>query len=124
MLRNYGQLIARLFGNLRDGSAEIPFVEFLQIIGNGILLMLVILLMLAIIAGVFWFPIKGYGCFTTETKNALNKLLVSDDADDKVIKNMQHSLAFKKTVYFILLFVIYLPVCIPSILYLLSLLFH
>lgn len=124
MLKNYGELIAKLIGNLREGSTDVSFLDCLKIMGNGILLMAIIVLMLAIIVGLFWFPVNGYGFFVGKTKDALNKLLIDDAADQNAINNMKKVFAAKKIVFFLVLFVIYIPVCIPAILYLLSLLIH
>lgn len=124
MLKNYGELLVKLIGNLREGSTDVSFLDCLKIMGNGILLMAIIVLMLAIIFGLFWFPVNGYGFFVGKTKDALNKLLIDDAADQNAINNMKKVFATKKIIFFLALFVIYIPICIPAILYLLSLLIH
>lgn len=124
MLRNYGELILRLIENLKSGTADVSFMECLQIMGNGIFLASVILIMLAIVAGLFWFPGKGYNLITSGPKDVLNRLLTADEADENAITKAKHSLTFRRGAYFIILTVIYLPVCIPAVLYMLSMLIH
>lgn len=124
MLKNYGELLAKLLGNLKNGSADVSFMECLQIMGNGILLMAVVLLMLAIIVGLFWFPIKGYNCFTGTIKATLYRMLMEDETNETAIAQYKKSLVFRKSAFFVILTVFYVPVCIPTVLYLLSLLIH
>lgn len=127
MLKKYGELIGKLLDNLFNGSTEVSLTECLKIMGSGILLMLILLLLVTIVVGVVFFPTKVYGFMVKSVKQKLNTAIAENliDADGNPVKDaLYKSLLFRRVIFFILFVVIYLPVSIPAVLYLVSLLIH
>lgn len=122
MLKSYGDLISKLLENVLNGKTEVSLLECLKIAGNGIVLMLILAVLILVVAGIFLFPTKTYTAFVGKTKDALNSLLMEENPDDVQIAKMRRSMVLKRIVFAGGFFIFYIPVCIPMVLYLISLL--
>ena len=124
MLKNYGELLAKLLENLFDGTSDVSLIECFKIMGNGVFLMLILLILLLIISGIFLFPTKIYGVMVRNVKRDFNNALINEDPDEKILSGLKTALLFRRVVFFLLFVVFYIPICIPAVLYLISLLIY
>lgn len=122
MLKKYGELIARLLENLTDGKGDVTLLECLRIAGNGILLMVVLLLFLGVFSGAFVLPTKVYKALMKPLNIKLGNLLKKEDSSEELIESIRKAVIFRKVAFWLLFVVVYIPVAIPMALYLISLL--
>ena len=123
MLKTYGELIEKLLKNITNGDADVSLIECLQIAGNGILLMIILLLLISVLSGVFVLPTKAYHGFLKQNILQLEQLINEPDYDNALADKISKAIKIKRIAYWLFFVVIYLPVCIPVVLYLFSLIF-
>ena len=127
MLQNYKNLIQDLFNNVfHNGNTNISFEQYLSIIGMSLLLMLALIAFIVLIIGTIYLPFFVYRKYTTKEVNLLNELTnklstekLSNERDN--IRNQIYNTEKKKTkksfIYVLVLIVFYLPIVIPTVLY-------
>lgn len=124
MLKQYGNLIGDLLKNLFNGKTEVSLFECMKIAGSGVLLMLILVVLLAVISGLFYLPRKGYFAFTEKARTLANNLILAENADETCLKEAIKELNIRRFIFWLGFAVFYVPVCIPTILYIISLLFY
>lgn len=126
MLQNYKNLIQELFDNVfHNGNTNISFGQYISIIGMSLLLMLALVLFVGMVVGMFYLPYLGYKKFLLKETNLENeKVLSLDNKTKKEKKEIKKQISeiekrkIKKTfVYVLILVTVYLPIVIPTVLY-------
>ncbi len=125
MIKNYISFIENVFKNITTGSAgDVTFLDYIKAIGFGIGTMLMILVIIGLIAAMFWIPIKGRKAVIKDQLDELKKL--GAEYTDKSINykafmarsSKINKVILKKTAIFIgCLIVFYLPFVIPTVLF-------
>lgn len=121
MFQNYLQLLTDLLHKICQGSnGEVTFMNYLQAVGMGILLLLIVAVIIVGILALFFIPYKGYGLFL---KNINQKLdAATKDSDSSVILSLEKIKRRKQLIFWIFFIIVYVPVAIPTVLYIVYLL--
>ena len=122
MLKQYGNLIGELLKNVFNGKTEVSLLECVKIAGSGVLLMVILVVLLAVISGVFYLPRKGYFTFTKKARTLANDLICSGNANETCLKEALIALNIRRFIFWLGFVVLYIPICIPTVLYIISLL--
>lgn len=121
MFQSYLQLLRDLFEKVfHHAGGEVTFLDYLQAVGMGILLLLIVAVIIAGIIGLFFFPYKGYGFFVKNINQKLSDA-VENGSHEEI--TLLEKLKRKRSIfYWTCLVVIYVPFAIPTVLYIIYLL--
>ena len=121
MFQNYLQLLNDLLHNICQGSnGEVAFVNYLQAVGMGILLLLIAAAFIVGILALLFVPYKGYGLFLKNINLKLDD--AAKDSDSSVILSLEKVKRRKQFAFWIFFIIVYVPVAIPTVLYVIYLL--
>lgn len=121
MFQSYLQLLRDLFEKVFDhAGGVVTFLDYLQAVGMGILLLLIIVVIIAGIIGLFFFPYKGYGFFVKNINQKLSDAV--ENGSHEEITLLENSKRKRSIFYWTCLVVIYVPFAIPTVLYIIYLL--
>lgn len=121
MFQSYFHLIKELFEKVfHSNGGEVTFLDYLSAVGMGILLLLIVIAIIAGIAGLFFFPYKGYGFFVKNIDSKLSAALENAKYDE--IMSLEKTRKKRQILYWFLLIVLYIPFAIPTVLYIVYLL--
>lgn len=121
MFQNYLQLLNDLLHKIcQGGNGEVTFMNYLQAVGMGILLLLIVAAIIVGILALLFIPYRGYGLFL---KNINQKLdAATKDSDSSVILSLEKVKRRKQFAFWIFFIIVYVPVAIPTVLYVIYLL--
>ena len=121
MFQSYLQLLRDLFEKVFDhAGGVVTFLDYLQAVGMGILLLLIVAVIIAGIIGLFFFPYKGYGFFVKNINQKLSDA-VENGSHEEI--TLLEKLKRKRSIfYWTCLVIIYVPFAIPTVLYIIYLL--
>lgn len=116
MFQSYLQLVKDLFNKVFSGNqGDVTFLNYMQVVGMGILLLLMMVVIIAGIIGLFFVPYKGYGVWVKNNDAKIQELLDNNQFDQFNILSKKRK---KKSILFWLCFiVVYVPFAIPTVLY-------
>lgn len=122
MFQSYLQLLRDLFSKVfHHAGGEVTFLDYLQAVGMGILLLLIAVVIIAGIVGLFFFPYKGYGFFVKNINQKLSDAVKNGSYYDE-ITSLEKSKRKRSIFYLTCLVVVYIPFVIPTVLYIIYLL--
>ena len=118
----YKDLIEKLFSAVFERSGEVvSFLDFLSVIGFSLLLVLAFLLILAIMGGAFGGPFFAYRKCFLGLKSAISSF--DENSSLEEFQTIKRKLRIRQILYWFVFAFFYLPIAIPSVLYVLSLIF-
>lgn len=121
MFQNYLQLLKDLLHKIcQGGNGEVTFVNYLQAVGMGILLLLIFAAIIVGILALLFVPYKGYGLFLKNINLKLDD--AAKDSDSSVILSLEKVKRRKQFAFWIFFTIVYVPVAIPTVLYVIYLL--
>ena len=89
MFQSYLQLLRDLFEKVFDhAGGVVTFLDYLQAVGMGILLLLIIVVIIAGIIGLFFFPYKGYGFFVKNINQKLSDAVENGSHEEITLLEM------------------------------------
>lgn len=130
MFSRYLQFINGIIDTLKSGKGELTFFDYLSVLGQTFLLIGVLAIIVAIIFASIGAPKFVWTKTVGKINVKLNELLKSLNGTSEDISayedmdTLEKKLKKSKIVYFILLFAVYIPFIVPTILYVLYLIFH
>lgn len=127
MFSRYLQFINGIIDTLRSGKGELTFFDYLSVLGQTFLLIGVLAIIVAIIAASIGAPKLVWTKTVGKINVKLNDVLLNDVLNSEAyskIRELENKLKKSKIVYFALLFAVYIPFIVPTILYVLYLIFH
>lgn len=122
MFTKYLHLISNLIDTIKTGKGNITFLDYLGVLGNTFLLILILCVIVVIAIGCIAGPKFTYGKMIGTLCDKMNGLLQDKKLDE--VADLEAKIKKRKIVYYILLFAVYLPFVIPTFLYVLYLVFH
>lgn len=125
MFNTYKDLIQRLFDNVfHGGDTPLSFTQYLQVIGMGLLLMLLGLLVVAIIVSAFILPKKCLRRLNADIIAQINEEINNPNDDMPkhfaTLETLNKKKTYRTIVGVIGLIVLYVPIYIPTVLYILD----
>ena len=120
MFHSYKQLIDKLFSSVFSGATEcLSFKDYLSVIGASLLLILALLGTLALFGGAFAGPFFAY----RKTMAGPKKLMAEFDHKMNLesYDKIRHALVIRNILFWSIFIFIYLPIAIPTVLYIISL---
>ena len=116
----YKDLIERLFSAVFEKSGEvISFLDYLSVIGFSLLLVLAFVLTLSLFAGAVAGPFFGYRKMLAGVKKAMEDF--DENSDLATFQTLKRKLWTRRITFWCLFAFVYLPVAIPTVLYIVSL---
>ena len=122
MFKHYLQFISNIIDTVKTGKGDITFWDYLGVLGNTFLLVLIIVLIIALAAGCFAGPKYTWGKLVGTVEKTLSDTLLEGKFEK--IHALEATLKKRKILFFILLFGAYMPFVVPTFLYVLYLVFH
>lgn len=120
MFNWYKDLIEKLFSTVFAQSGEsVSFLDYLIVIGYSLLLILAFVMVLALLGGCVAGPIWGHRKLLGSVKEAICNF--SEDATLEEFQKTRHKLWTRRILFWSLLLLVYIPIAIPTVLYILSL---
>ncbi len=118
MLKSYFGFIKSVFINITSGNHEaLSLADYFKAIGFGITTVLLIVLFIALIIGLFVTPAKGFGVFAKKELAAARELAKSEAFSAEKAREVNEAISKKRFIYALFLIVIYIPVAIPTLLF-------
>ena len=116
----YKDLIERLFSAVFEKSGEvISFLDYLSVIGFSLLLILALVLTLSLLAGAVAGPFFGYRKMMASVKKDMEEF--DENSDLATFQTLKRKLWTRRITFWCLFAFIYLPIAIPTVLYVISL---
>lgn len=123
MLQKYQETLKHLLdGVLHSSSGKVTFGDYLNSVGTGIVLLLILLFIVLLVVGVFFVPTKGYKFVHKAAYQTLNEELMKEELDVALVKKLESSAKRKMALFWVGFVVLYIPFAIPTVLYILTLL--
>lgn len=125
MFENYKNLIQTLFNNIfHNGDTPVSFLQYLQVIGMSLLLMLLLIIGISFIISIFILPKKCIIWLTRNITSEINKELSPEKTDTDFAKvfQLEKKLKSRKIFGCLGIILIYIPIGIPTILFIMDLL--
>lgn len=127
MFGKYLEFLKNCFTRITNGGDTVSFLDYLKAIGLALMMVGVIVFSLAIICFVFTAPVFCYRHKMRKLKTALQEALAEyskEDWNSPNIKKARDKITAFKILYGIGIVVVYIPIAIPTVLFLTSALFH
>ena len=127
MFGKYLEFIKNCFTHITNGGDAVSFLDYLKAIGLTLMMVGVIALSLATICFVFTAPVFCYRHVITKLRTSLSETLAkypNETWDSPNIKKVRNIITAFRILYGIGIVVVYIPVAIPTVLFLASALFH
>lgn len=119
----YKDLIERLFSAVFEKSGEvISFLDYLSVIGFSLLLVLAFVLTLSLLGGTVAGPFFGYRKMLASVKKSMDEF--DENSDLATYQTLKRKLWTRRITFWCLFAFIYLPIAIPTVLYILSLIIN
>ena len=116
----YKDLVDRVFSSLFEKSGEtVSFLDYLSVVGASLLFMLVIAIIIAVLFGSAAGPVFTYRKLMSGVKKKMQAF--NDDSDLTQFNFIKKKVRNRKVLYWSLFGFVYIPVIIPTNLYVLSL---
>lgn len=116
----YKDLIEKLFSAVFEKSGEvISFLDYLSVIGFSLLLVLVFVLTLALLGSAVAGPFFGYRKMLAGVKKSMEEF--NENSDLTAFQTLKRKLWTRRITFWCLFAFIYLPIAIPTVLYIISL---
>lgn len=122
MFAKYLRFIEELINVIKTGEGTLAFTDYLSVLGNTFLLIGVIVVIFGIFYGSFSAPRLVYKKTVGKIYSEFQSLVKNNEIEK--IKPFEKRLRNAKIIYFTLFTVVYIPFIIPTILYILYIVFH
>lgn len=122
MFKHYLQFISNIIDTVKTGKGDVTFWDYLGVLGNTFLIVLVIAIIIVLAIGCFAGPKFIWGKLVGTVEKTLSDSLLAKEIDK--ISAFETTLRRRKILFYVLLFGMYLPFVIPTFLYVLYLVFH
>ena len=121
MFLKYSQLVGKLFTELWNNKQSADFFVLLKTIGCSLMLVLSIILIILLTVFVIAGPYKFYGFFLSNINKTLTDELSKANPDIENVHKLNKKVRNRKIAFWSLLIFVYLPIMVPTVLYLLNL---
>lgn len=119
----YKDLIEKLFSAVFEKSGEVvSFLDYLSVIGFSLLLVLAFLLVLALLGSAVAGPFFGYRKMLAGVQKSVAEF--DETSDLATFQTLRRRLWTRRILFWGLFVFLYLPIAIPTVLYVLSLIFN
>ena len=128
MFNIYIQFIQSIFDSIFNGGPAVGFADYISVVGMTIGIVFFVILATLVISGGFWkLPRFTYKKLVTSREKAMFKYRsyhMEDTDYDSKLAEYTKKLKSVKIIYWGVFICLYLPVFIPTVLFLINLLFH
>lgn len=136
MLKKYLEFMRTIFSAITSNGGEVTFTDYLTGIGMSIAILALLVFFIAMIVGGWKFPCMIYKKLTKKLfaskVELVNKLTVARTETDmtaiqsltKELADVDHALFVRRIWFAIGTIVLYIPIAVPTVLYLFYLVFH
>lgn len=125
MFSRYSELIKNLFRHIvKPESVEVSFMDYLTVLGQTALILLVLAGMIAVFSIIILIPIWLYKIYISGVKKKMNDLLALVQTNQTNIYDLEKckkNIRNRNILYVIIIAVIYIPFMIPTVLFILTL---
>jgi len=126
MFNRYSELIQKLFNHIvAPESIEISFMDYLTVLWQTLLIILVTVLVVGVFSGVILGPWKAYKKLTFELKKniaEMSGISAHDDTfDGKKLAEYKNKLRKRNIAYGVFIVLLYIPFMIPTVLFVMTL---
>lgn len=120
MFNWYKDLIERLFSAIFEKTGEaISFLDYLSVMGLSLLFVLMLLLVVAVLAGAVVGPFFSYRKLLKSVKQKIEAF--NEDSDHQTYCLLKRQIHTRRMLFWSIFTFLYLPIAIPTVLYILSL---
>lgn len=121
MFIKYTKLVSQLFTTIWSQNDHVAVTAWLQAIGYSLMIALSMVLFIAVTVGVFFGPYKCHTLFIDKPKQIWYAELAKKESDNPdLLKTMPKKIRTRQTIYWGVLLFVYIPIAIPTVLFLLS----
>ena len=123
MFNWYKNLIEKLFSAIFEKTGEaVSFIDYLSVVGLSLLFVLMFLLVIAVLGGAVAGPIFSYRKLLASVKKKIEEF--NENSDHQTYCLLKCKLWTRRTLFWTMFAFLYLPVAIPTVLYILSLIIN
>ena len=127
MFKRYFELVKNLFESISSGSTEVTFGEYLMTIGYTLGIAAIIVIILILVTSSVYGPIAVHKKLFASLVKKRNELCAEGNcAVDQIkeVKEVLKKIRIRTILYVLGLVILYIPIMVPTVLYLLYVFVH
>ena len=124
MIKKYLEALQALFSAMMSSTGDFSFFDYLETIRLTMCLVGIMLLLFCMVTVTFFMPFKLYRSCVKTLYTARNNLYSFPGSSLDELKKLTNKIHIRTFLYITGVALLYLPVAVPTILYLMYLMFH